>query len=66
MRRFIDRGRVLMVGDPTRYEIIFDEEDPFAFTFDLDTDEIPLNSLANEFDLIFQRRLSVQHPGKRR
>lgn len=54
VRRFIDRGgRVLMVGDPTRYEIIFDEEDPFAFTFDLDTDEIPLNSLANEFDLIF-------------
>lgn len=52
--RFVERGgRVLMVGDPTRYEIIFDEEDPFAFTFELDTNQIPLNSLANQFGLIF-------------
>ncbi len=52
--RFVNRGgRVLMVGDPTRYEIIFDEDDPFAFTFELDTNEIPLNSLANQFGLIY-------------
>jgi hypothetical protein len=52
--RFVDRGgRLLLVGDPTRYQIIFDEEDPFAFTFDLETDEIPLNTLANEFDIIY-------------
>jgi hypothetical protein len=54
LRQFVNRGgRVLMVGDPTRYEIIFDESDPFAFGFELNTNEIPLNSLANEFDLIF-------------
>ncbi|MBE2221510.1 MAG: hypothetical protein IAF02_08220 [Anaerolineae bacterium] len=52
--RFVARGgRVLMVGDPTRYNIVFDEEDPFAFTFELDTNQIPLNSLANQFGLIF-------------
>ncbi len=52
--RFVDRGgHVLLVGDPTRYEIIVDEEDPFAFTFELDTNKIPLNSLANQFGLIF-------------
>ena len=54
VRRFVDRGgRLLMVGDPTRFEVVVDESDPFAFTFQLDTDKIPLNSLANEFDLIF-------------
>jgi len=51
---FISRGgRLLMIGDPTRFEVVVDESDPFAFTFQLDTDRIPLNSLANEFDLIF-------------
>ena len=52
--RFVNRGgRVLLVGDPTRYEIIFDEDDPFAFTFELETNQIPLNSLANQFGLIY-------------
>ena len=54
LTRFVDRGgRLLMVGDPTRFEVVIDESDPFAFTFQLDSDRIPLNSLANEFDLIF-------------
>lgn len=54
LSRFVERGgRLLMVGDPTRFEVVVDESDPFAFTFQLDTDKIPLNSLANEFDLIF-------------
>lgn len=52
--RFVARGgRVLMVGDPTRYQVIFDEEDPFAFEFELATNQIPLNSLANEYGLIY-------------
>lgn len=50
---FVDRGgRLLMVGDPTRFTVSFVETD-FDFTFRLDTDRIPLNSLANEFDLEF-------------
>jgi len=54
LSRFVARGgRLLMVGDPTRFEVVVDESDPFAFSFQLDTDKIPLNSLANEFDLIF-------------
>jgi hypothetical protein len=51
---FVARGgRLLLVGDPTRFNILIDEEDPFAITFALETDAIPLNSLANEFDIIF-------------
>ena len=65
--RFVARGgRVLMVGDPTRYEIIFDEEDLFAFTFELDTNQIPLNSLANQFGLIFNGDYlynTIEHEG---
>jgi hypothetical protein len=54
VRRFVARGgHLLLVGDPTRFQVVFDENDPFTFTFDLAMDEIPLNSLANEFDLIF-------------
>ncbi|KAA3658133.1 MAG: hypothetical protein DWQ04_26060 [Chloroflexi bacterium] len=50
---FVDRGgRLLMIGDPTRFEVIF-EETEFTFDVRFDTDKIPLNSLANEFDLIF-------------
>jgi hypothetical protein len=50
---FVERGgRLLMVGDPTRFSVSFVETD-FDFTFQLDTDRIPLNSLANEFDLEF-------------
>jgi hypothetical protein len=52
---FVQRGgRLLMVGDPTRFEIVFDEEEDFdPFSYSIDTDEIALNSLANAFDLVF-------------
>ncbi|MFQ5400159.1 MAG: hypothetical protein ACE5E7_11245 [Anaerolineae bacterium] len=51
---FVDRGgRLLLVGDPTRFNLVFNEEDVFDPTFSLETDKIPLNSLANEFDIIF-------------
>ncbi len=50
---FVDRGgRLLMIGDPTRFEVIV-EEDTFTFDVTFETDKIPLNSLANEFDVIF-------------
>ncbi|RMH00644.1 MAG: hypothetical protein D6706_03375, partial [Chloroflexi bacterium] len=52
---FVDRGgRLLLVGDPTRFNVVFDEEDIFNFSFELETDKIPLNSVANEFDIIFK------------
>jgi hypothetical protein len=51
---FVRRGgRLLLIGDPTRFNVAFDEEDEFNFEILLETDEIPLNSLANQFDLIF-------------
>ncbi len=51
--RFVAQGgRLLLVGDPTRFNVIFDEEDFFAEPV-LETDLIPLNSLANEFDIVF-------------
>ncbi len=50
---FVDRGgRLLMVGDPTRFDVRV-EEDEFSFNVIFETDKIPLNSLANEFDVIF-------------
>ncbi|MCP4415721.1 MAG: hypothetical protein GY805_03805 [Chloroflexi bacterium] len=50
---FVRRGgHLLMLGDPTRTNIIF-EEDIFSFNVIVETDKIPLNSLANEFDIIF-------------
>jgi hypothetical protein len=44
-------GRLLLVGDPTRFDVVEDEFDPFEF--EVDTDEIPLNSLSNAFDIVF-------------
>ena len=53
VRDFVRRGgRLLLIGDPTRFTV-FVEEDLFTFTVDIVSDKIPLNSLANEFDLIF-------------
>ncbi|WP_420627777.1 hypothetical protein [Candidatus Leptofilum sp.] len=53
VENFVQRGgRLLMMGDPTRYNIIV-EEDLFSFNVFVETDKIPLNSLANSFDLIF-------------
>ena len=50
---FVRRGgHLLMLGDPTRYNIVV-EEDLFSFNVFVETDKIPLNSLANEFDIIF-------------
>ncbi|MEM7331790.1 MAG: hypothetical protein AAF490_06840 [Chloroflexota bacterium] len=50
---FVDRGgKLLMVGDPTRFEVFF-EETEFSFEIVFQRDELPLNSIANEFDIIF-------------
>ncbi len=51
---FVDRGgRLLLVGDPTRFNLVFDEEDIFGLDPTFLADPIPLNSLANEFDISF-------------
>jgi hypothetical protein len=50
---FVGRGgRLLLVGDPTRFHLRFEEND-FSFTFHLDRDRLPLNSLARQFGLVF-------------
>ena len=52
--QFVNRGgRLMLVGDPTRFNVIIDESDPFVIDFIIQTDEIPLNSLANQFDITF-------------
>ncbi len=49
---FVDRGgRLMLVGDPSRFVVLEDEED--FFTFEIDSDELPLNSVANAFDIVF-------------
>ena len=54
LRRFVERGgRLLMIGDPTRFQVVLDNSDPFSFSFQIDTNKIPLNTLAGEFDLVF-------------
>ena len=51
---FVARGgRVLLVGDPTRYNIEFDETDIFAPPV-IETAQVPLNDLANAFDITFR------------
>ncbi len=51
--RFVEQGgRLLLVGDPTRFSVTFDEEDFFA-PATVAADPIPLNSLANQFDIVF-------------
>jgi hypothetical protein len=50
---FVERGgRLLMIGDPTRFNVQV-EEDLFSFIVTFETDKIPLNTLSNEFDIIF-------------
>ncbi len=44
-------GRLLLVGDPARFAVLEDEEN--IFSFKIDTDELPLNSIANAFDIVF-------------
>ena len=54
VKDFVDRGgRLLMVGDPTRFLVGF-EEDAISITYTIDNDDIPLNSLANAFDIVYQ------------
>ena len=51
---FVDRGgRLLLIGDPTNFTVSI-EEDFFGFDFRINSDDIPLNSLANRFNIIFQ------------
>ncbi len=50
---FVDRGgRLLLVGDPTRFAVSFEETD-FSFEVFIESDKLPLNSLANEFNIVF-------------
>ncbi|MBN1135435.1 MAG: hypothetical protein JXM73_02570, partial [Anaerolineae bacterium] len=52
IQAFVDKGgRLLLVGDPTRFGILTDEWGDYA---GLDSDATHLNSLAAQFDLIFQ------------
>lgn len=54
VREFVARGgRVLLVGDPTRYNIEFDEADIFAPPI-VRSAQVPLNDLANIFDITFR------------
>ena len=50
---FVDRGgRLLLIGDPNSFAFRFVETE-FQLNLFVETDDIPLNSLANEFDIIF-------------
>ncbi len=51
---FLDRGgRLFMAGDPTRFRLEFEDdiEDLTPLGYRVESDQLPLNSLANEFDL---------------
>lgn len=51
---FVERGgRLLLIGDPTRFGVTFNEDEFFGFTVEIDKNQIPLNRLANEFGLVF-------------
>ena len=51
---FVERGgRLLLIGDPSRFNVNFVEDPVFGFTFELETNKLPLNSLANEFGIVF-------------
>jgi hypothetical protein len=53
VRDFVERGgRLLLVGDPTRFNVLF-SDDPFSFEYTIENDDIALNSLSNEFDIVF-------------
>ncbi len=53
VENFVRRGgRLLLLGDPTRYNIVV-EDNFFSFNIFIETNKIPLNSLANSFDIIF-------------
>lgn len=53
VKAFVARGgRLLLVGDPTRFDIGI-EETLFEITFYIEDDQIPLNSLATAFDITY-------------
>ncbi len=50
---FVQRGgRLLLIGDPTRFGVGF-EETTFSFEVFLESNKLPLNSLANAFNIAF-------------
>lgn len=50
---FVERGgRLLLIGDPTRFTVET-VESQFTLSFRINSDDIPLNALANEFSLTF-------------
>ena len=52
VQTFVDKGgRLLLVADPTRFDVIYDEE---GFYVGLDHDAPHLNDLATRFGLVFQ------------
>jgi hypothetical protein len=52
VERFVEKGgRLLLVTDPTRYEVLLDE---FGDYVGMDNDSPHLNDLAARFDLVFQ------------
>lgn len=54
VRDFVARGgRVLLIGDPTRYNIEFDEDNIFAPPA-IRTAQVPLNDIANAFDITYR------------
>jgi len=52
VQRFVDKGgRLLLVTDPSRYEVIYDE---WGYYIGLDSDVPHINDLASRFGLVFQ------------
>jgi hypothetical protein len=52
VERFVEKGgRLLLVADPTRYDVLYDELGDYT---GLDNDSPHLNDLAARFDLVFQ------------
>jgi|GEM_PF-992203 len=51
---FVDRGgHLLMVGDPTRFNVLVEETD-ISVEVNIENDDLPLNTLANEFGIIYR------------
>ncbi|MDT8306797.1 MAG: hypothetical protein RRC07_12745, partial [Anaerolineae bacterium] len=46
-------GHLLLVGDPTRFHVEFQETE-LGLSVDINNDDLPLNGLANEFGIVFR------------
>jgi hypothetical protein len=46
-------GHLLLIGDPTRFQAYISETD-FGFAVNIDSDDLPLNDLANEFGIVYR------------